>query len=230
MHSSLQKALITSTFALVAGCMSAKTPKEIVPEQTLSIRVCDQAQVPNAVLRLTTAEADRLFRTAKLRILWRQPSAESPEDRGTDMTSAAFFRQPDRRSYLVVRLLRGTPATVFPGALGYALPFARRGAHVVIFYDRVETLTQRVNIPAYVILGHALAHEIAHVLLGSSQHATGGLIAAQWTPANWRLASAGLLAFRREEIEGIRAGLRRFQFPEPIRNRELAMASSAASQ
>jgi hypothetical protein len=69
-------------------------------------------------------------------------------------------------------------------------------------------LTQRVNVPAYVMLGHALTYEIAHVLLGSSQHATGGLMTARWTPATWRRASAGLLVFRHEEIERIRTGLR----------------------
>jgi hypothetical protein len=214
MNSSLRIASLTSTLALTAGSLCGKAPTETAPAQRLSIRLYDQAQVPNRVLRLATAEADRLFRAARFRIAWDQPSAESAEDRGTDMTSAAF-RQADARSYLVVRLMRRTPATVFPGALGYALPFAHMGAHVLIFYDRVEALTQRVNTAGYVILGHALAHEIAHVLLGSSQHATGGLMEARWTPARWRLASAGLLTFRGEEIECIRAGLRRFQSPEP---------------
>jgi hypothetical protein len=229
MNTSLRTASLTSTLVLMTGSLSAKAPAEIAPAQTLTIRLYDQAQVPNTVLRLATAEADRLFRAARLRIAWDQPSAESAEDRGADMTSPAF-RQPDGRSYLVVRLMRRTPATMVPDALGYALPFGRTGAHVLIFYDRVEALTQRVNTAAYIILGHALTHEIAHVLLGSSQHAIGGLMQARWTPASWRLASAGLLAFRREEVEGIRAGLQRFQSPEPPRSREALLASSAASQ
>src|SRR5438270_10543401 len=123
MNSSLRIASLTSTFALMAGSLSGKTPAAIAPAQTLSIRLYDQAHVPNTVLRLATAEADRLFRAARFRITWNRPSAESAEDQGTDMTSAAFA-QPDRRSYPVVRPMRRTPATVFPGALGYALPFA----------------------------------------------------------------------------------------------------------
>jgi hypothetical protein len=228
MNSSLRIASLTS-FALIAGSVSGKTPTEIAAAQTLSIRLYDQAQVPNPVLRLATAEADRLFRAARLRIVWDERSAESAADRGTDMTSAAF-RQADGRTYLVVRLMRRTPATVFPGALGYALPSAQRGAHVLIFYDRIETLTQLMNTAADVILGHALAHEIAHVLLGSSEHTTGGLMEARWTPASWRLASAGLMGFRREEIGLLRAGSRRLQSREPIRNREVMLAPSAASQ
>jgi hypothetical protein len=228
MNSSLRIASLTS-FALIAGSLSGKTPTEIAAAQTLSIRLYDQAGVPNAVLHLATAEADRLFRAARLRIAWNQPSTESVEDRGTDMTSAAF-QEADNRNYLVVRLMRRTPATVFPGALGYALPFAHRGAHVLIFYNRIEALTQRVNTAADVILGHALAHEIAHVVVGSSEHSRGGLMEARWTPATWRLASAGLLSFRREEIALIRTGSRRFQAREPIRNREVVLASFAVSR
>ena len=230
MNSSLRRALLTSTLTLLAGALHGKTTSATSPAaQMLSIRLYDEAKVPNPVLRLATSEAERLFHAARLRILWNQPLAESEADRGTDMTSSAF-RQPNNRGYIVVRLMRRTSATVFPGALGYALPFAYTGAHVVIFYDRVEALTHRVNTAAYVILGHAMAHEIAHVLLGSSEHSEGGLMGARWTPADWRLASAGLLAFRREEIECIHAGLRRFQSPGPIRNRELALAASAPSQ
>src|SRR5690348_12406630 len=157
MNSSLRTALLTSI--LMAGALHGKTASEMAPAQRLSIRLYDEAQVPNRVLHAATDEADRLFRAARFRITWDQPSTESAEDRGTDMTSAAF-RQPDGRSYLVVRLIRRMPLTVFPAALGYALPFAHRGAHVLIFYDRVEALTQRVTTAGYVILGHALAHEI----------------------------------------------------------------------
>jgi hypothetical protein len=229
MNSSLRIASITGTLALMTGSLPGKTPNKIDPAPTLSIRLYDQAQVPNTVLRLATAEADRLFRPTGFRIAWNHRLAESAEDRGTDMTSPAF-RQAGSRGYLVVRLTRRTRASVFPGALGYALPFAHTGAHVLIFYDRVEALAQPVNTAAYIILGHALAHEIAHVILRSSRHATVGLMEARWTPASWHLASAGLLAFRRDEIESMRAGLRQFQSLEPIRNRELAPASSAASQ
>jgi hypothetical protein len=229
MNISLQKALLTSTLALLASALHGKTASETNPAQMLPIRLYDEAHVPNPELRLATSEAERLFRAARLRIVWDQPLAESEEDRGTDMTSPAF-RQLDDRRYIVVRLMRRTPAAVFPGALGYALPFAHTGAHVLIFYDRVDALTHCVNTAAYVILGHAMAHEIAHVLLGSSKHSKGGLMEARWTPADWRLAAAGLLAFRREEIEYIGARFGPSNFRGPIRDRELALTSSHPSQ
>jgi hypothetical protein len=111
-----------------------KSGSEIAQPQTLSIRLYDQAHVPIAVLRSAITEANRLFRAAGVRVIWEQPSAEPAEDQGTDMTGAAF-RQPDDRGYIAVRLMRRTPATAFPGALGLALPFAHIGAHVLIFMN-----------------------------------------------------------------------------------------------
>jgi hypothetical protein len=140
----------------------------------------DQANVPAETLTCAKAEATRLFRAAGIRIAWERPSSEAPEDRGIDMTSPACQRSDNHR-YIVVRLQRRTPANICVGALGFALPFAHTGAHVSIFYDRVEALVQSVNIAAYVILGHAMAHEIGHVLLGSSEHSEGGLMQGCWT-------------------------------------------------
>jgi hypothetical protein len=78
---------------------------------------------------------------------------------------------------------------------------AQTGVQASVFYDRIEALRARVNLELYVILGHAMAHEIGHVLLGSREHATGGLMQANWNPATWRLASAGLLNFSPKEAK-----------------------------
>jgi hypothetical protein len=225
MNSSLRLALIVNTFALMAGSVSGKTGTGIGPAQTLSIRLYDEAQASPRVLHSATDEANWLFRAARIRISWECPSPESPEDQGTDMSSSAF-QQPDTRRYIVLRLMGRTPASILPGALGYALPFAHTGAHVLIFYDRVEALARNLNETTYVVLGHAMAHEIGHVLLGSSEHASGGLMQARWTAATWRLASAGLLAFRREEAELMSAGLQRFEGRHQLPVQQPTLASS----
>lgn len=213
MSSSLQIAVFAGTLALLAGSASGKTGETSAAEQQMvSIRLYDKAQVPAAVLRSAMPEAARLFRRADIRITWERLSAEVPQDQGTDMTAAAF-QQPDNRPYLVVRLIRHTPATVFPGALGYSLPFAHHGAHVLIFYDRVEPLAQQVDTAVDVILAHGIAHELGHVLLHSSEHSNSGMMQARWTPASWHRASEGLLAFRGEEIERMHARLQQCQSP-----------------
>lgn len=223
MNSSLQKAWGAVALALLAGSLAAKTGRDADQEQALWVRIYDQAGVPKAALAAATVETGRLFRAAGVRISWQQPAMEWPKDVGTDMTAAAF-RQPNDRPYLVIRLTRRTPATTAPGALGYSLPFAHRGAHVVIFYDRIEVLTRSGNLPESVVLGHAMAHELGHVLLGSSEHTSGGLMQASWTVAAWRLASAGLIGFDRAERKRVRASVPKVQVVDPVPPREVFMS------
>jgi hypothetical protein len=206
MNGSLRVALVFTAFAVIVGSAFGEGRKDIASGQSLSIHLYDEAHAPARVLQSAIGEASRLFGTTRMQIGWECPSTEVAEDRGTDMTSARF-QQPDTRGYIVVRLLKRTANSIFPGALGYALPFAHSGAHVLIFYDRVEALTRGLNQATYIILGHAIAHEIGHVLLGSSEHTIEGLMQARWTPATWRLASAGLLAFSREESARMVAGV-----------------------
>ena len=139
----------------------------------------------------------------------------------------ASSQSSDERPYLVVRLMRGMPASALPGALGFALPFARTGAHVTLFYDRVESLIRSGSAVSYVILGHALAHEIGHVLLGSSEHTTSGLMQGYWNTSSWHLASAGLLAFRREEAQRLGAGVVKIQARHRQPQHGFVFASSA---
>jgi hypothetical protein len=230
MNRSLQSAFVASALALLSASAFGKTGHEIRPEPALSIHLYNQAQAPTGVLHSATAEAARLFRPAGIRITWEEPSVEAPEDQGIDMSdtrSAASAKSPNQRPYLVVRLMRGMPARVFPHTLGFALPFARTGAQVTIFYDRVETLTRDTGTASHVILGHALAHEIGHVLLGSLEHSPSGLMQACWKPASLRLASVGLLAFYPEQAERMSAGLERFQARHPLPEHEPALAWSA---
>src|SRR5581483_4007406 len=80
-------------------------------------------------------------------LAWEQPTVESAEDRGTDMAAAPLNQLP-KRPYLLIRLVRGIPASAVPGALGYFLPFAANGTYVIMFGDRVETLArERITPP-----------------------------------------------------------------------------------
>jgi hypothetical protein len=225
MESSLSIVFVAMTLAPLASSSFGKTRTQTAPDQTISIRVYDQAEISAGTLNSALDEASRLFRTAGIRINWEQPAVAPPEDGGIDMSSAASLK-PEQRCYIVIRLLRRTPARVFPGALGFALPFNSSGAHISIFYDRVDGIARSINSVSYVVLGHALAHEIGHVLLGSSEHSIGGLMQGHWTEASWRLASVGLLTFRRDEAKRMSAGLRRFQGPYVVPGHESMVASS----
>jgi hypothetical protein len=183
---------------LIAPCLVVAGSRSVAPLREVSVRLYTATPIPPATLSLAIEQAQLLFRSAGLRIVIKQPAVEAHEDQGIDMTSAAF-RQPTARPHLVLRLIAGMPAHVLPDSLGYALPYARIGAHAIIFYDRVDALSTSKGMPDYLILGYAITHELGHVLLSSREHSIGGVMQERWTAQTWRLASAGLLAFRPDE-------------------------------
>lgn len=207
----LQKTLFVAWIlsATVAGA-NGKPKSQIDMEHTICIRLYNQAAVPSATLKWATVDATRIFANSGINVIWAQPATEVPEDRGTDMSSAPLPGTQPGRPYIALRILPRTAGSILPGALGFALPFAQAGAHVILFYDRVEATARSQNVTPYVVLGYAMAHEIGHVLLRSSEHSTGGLMQACWNQTTWRLATAGLLAFLTEQKQRIRTSALRF--------------------
>src|SRR5262245_52400713 len=68
-----------------------------------------------------------------------------------------------------------TPALLLPGALAYAMPF--EGTQITVFYDRVKDRPG----PVSGVLGHVIAHEVAHILQGQVRHSESGIMKAHWT-------------------------------------------------
>ena len=57
------------------------------------------------------------------------------------------------------------------------------------------------------ILGHAIAHEVGHVLLGTNGHSVGGLMRARWGRAEWQTVAAAHLAIAPADAEKMAASL-----------------------
>lgn len=73
----------------------------------------------------------------------------------------------------------------------------RAGSLATIYLDRVSALAARCDVDVNVLLGRAIAHEIGHLLLGTSAHAVSGLMRSAWSfdairhdrPAAWAFTS-----------------------------------------
>jgi len=116
-------------------------------------------------------------------------------------------RQADSRSYLAAVIARSVPADYFPGALGYALPDAEIGVNATVFYDRIERFSESGAMPGEIdlpsLLGYAMAHEIGHVLLGTTGHSPDGIMKARWSQADFQVGGLRFMKFtalQREEI------------------------------
>lgn len=73
----------------------------------------------------------------------------------------------------------------------------RAGSLATIYLDRVSALAAHCDVDVSVLLGRAIAHEIGHLLLGTSAHAVSGLMRSAWSfdairydrPAAWTFSS-----------------------------------------
>ena len=116
-------------------------------------------------------------------------------------------KKEDGRTTIIIRLTDKAPHDVSKKALAYALPFAREGVRVTVFYDRFEAFTRNQPYFAGIVFGYILAHEIAHVLAQTDSHALTGLMRASWTIADLSSMRTRLLGFTPEDARFIRVAL-----------------------
>ena len=175
--------------------------------QNLTIRLYNLANAPARTIDQASAVAGQMLAQAGVAVTWEVGSLDSVEGRLTDMSSSATMT--DTRDYLVASVVKGTPATFAPGALGYSLPLAGQGAHATIFYERVEklSLSLQVGPDTGMLLGAAIAHEIGHVLLGSTEHSAEGIMKARWGTPEFRKLACKDLRFASMDATRLRTGV-----------------------
>jgi len=174
--------------------------------QPVAIHVYDLAGVSSRDLHEATEEAGRILATAGVEAVWQFGPADTPEAHEVDShaaTPGARNQPRDPRDYLVLRMVRDVPERALPGALGISFPDALTGVHASIFYDRIERVSKTGDVALATMLGHAMAHELGHVLLGSTEHSAGGIMKARWGKSDYQQASMGLMTFSALERNAI---------------------------
>jgi hypothetical protein len=74
-----------------------------------------------------------------------------------------------------------------------------KGCYADLFYEPIQQLQEETHVSPSVILGHAMAHELGHLLLGTSSHSPNGLMRSHWTGEDLANASKGNLRFTWEQ-------------------------------
>ncbi|HEY3835385.1 MAG TPA: hypothetical protein VGL72_02385 [Bryobacteraceae bacterium] len=96
------------------------------------------------------------------------------------------------------------PNEFHPGALAYARPFLDEGRQIEIFSGRI------LHGPGHNdggILGHVMAHEIAHVLEGMDRHSSEGVMKPRWTSRDYARMAVRPLEFTPMDADLIHQGL-----------------------
>ena len=131
--------------ALASALVQAEEP--LTPVERV-VTVCLTGG-PGAVIRTPSkAMASKMFAAIGVTVNWREGLRDCPPQG------------------IFLSLTEETPAALFPGALGYSLPY--EGSHIRLFYDRIAHDRPPILVPA--LLAHVMVHEITHMLQGISEH------------------------------------------------------------
>jgi hypothetical protein len=169
--------------AVMAAMVGISVPANAVPADERQVMVCI---APTADIRLENRAktiSSGIFAGIGVKIQWH------------DLRNCP-------RERIVITFSTETPASLMPGALAYALPY--EGTHIVVLYDRLRKKPGNVSI----LLGHVIAHEVAHILQGLVRHSESGVMKAQWTGADYQQMTWEPLRFTDHDVLLIHRGLR----------------------
>lgn len=170
----------------------------------ISVLVINPARVPDDTLFAALDKTRRIFLGTGVRLIWLTPPVSSRQQAGfTDS-------RPDSADTLVLRIIsRPLNRTASPDALGFAVVGGDDPKYASVFRDRVFGATHRGRYSEAMLMGHAIAHELGHLLLGTSAHTQYGLMAGRWRTNELNRAEVGLLQFSPDEAVRLRSESRR---------------------
>ena len=113
------------------------------------------------------------------------------------------FCQANAAHAIFVNYSHDTPKDRNPGALASARPY--EGVHFEVFYDRM--MEYRSDIARTRVLGHVLAHEIAHILQAIARHSTTGVMKPFWSDLDIHQMQIIPLRFTELDAELIHDGI-----------------------
>lgn len=184
--------------------MWAETPE---PQLKLGVRTYNYAAVPGDILREGEQHAAEIFHRAGIDLAWIEcPLAPSEVDKfpacapGTGAPAVTLKILPESM------------------AAGFGLPLKNFGVTLqhhasFVFYNRVQ-LANLGGLSEPVVLGHIIAHELGHLLLGEGSHADNGIMMEDLRVRNFRDAEKGTpLTFSKAQAKRMRARMLGGSFP-----------------
>ena len=141
------------------------------PLDPVRVRVYRSTHLRGDALRLALGVAEATFSAAGIQVVW------TVCEPGECLTPPA----PTERLVRLVRLHRGQPH--HQRCLGDALIDSQQqsGGLATVYVDQVLDVARRLDIDRGTLLGHTIAHEIGHLLLGSITHGASGLMREVWS-------------------------------------------------
>ncbi len=165
------------------------------------------ARIDSEALAGAKTEAARILNRAGVEVRWVAcPMAAAEVDR---YPACSGLPEPVG---LVLRIRPAAPAAALvgrPQVFGYALlpKDGGFGTYADVYAGGADLLTKGNESLHTAILGHLMAHELGHLLLGTASHSAAGIMHVPWSGAELGFAAQGRLLFAKIEAERMRANL-----------------------
>jgi len=186
-------ALYFLPYTVLCVAQTSTTAEISIANPAIRIRVYNLAKVSPKILNEAEQETARIFGAAGIETAWQEcPCSGSLGGR-------------DFMLRIVPRLFGSTRNPFQEDNLGFAAVDGDGGILATVFYHRVEARTRGGNTSK--LLGHAIAHEIGHLLLGSRAHTDRGIMRAYWSRDYLKIIHRGQLLFTTEQVNLIRTHL-----------------------
>jgi hypothetical protein len=170
--------------------------------EAVAIRIQDYADSPPATLEEAALQAARLLGKAGIQTRWSICGPRLPA------TPSCGQRPAPCELRLQILSARHGRSIAPASSLGFAvLPNdGELGSLAGVLYERVQREAAATIATTPEVLGYVAAHEIAHLLLGSSVHPRSGIMAARYQPRDLDRAAQGQLGFTSQEAQRLREG------------------------
>ena len=193
---------------LLSCCLEAQTyanaPQTVAIEVVLKVVLYDDVKLPKKILAQSVDETTRILQKAGVTTTW----ITCKSSKWTILPSVTC-EDPDGMRHLSLRIVpRAWRAS--DSIFGVAfLSENGSGVYGDVFYDSVEKLHRDWGASVPRVLGHVMAHELGHLLLGSNAHSRDGIMRPSWHADELQRASKGTLLFLPEQAQFIRQRLSR---------------------
>jgi hypothetical protein len=177
--------------------------------RSIAVEFCDLGHLPPDVSQAAQRQLLRTFKGIGVGVRIARCGERLPHD---SFHVAIVMVPPNSRG----------PAGVPSIALGALSLSLERDPIVWIYFQRIERVAHRAAVDRAIVLGHVMAHEIAHALLPVAGHAKNGLMRATWGSANLVEAVQGQLRFSVDEAAAIRNRLK----PSPATGDSIVAATA----
>jgi hypothetical protein len=208
-----------------AGGRKVDAMHTVMAALLLTVRLYSVVALPDADRQTATRVAAGILKSAQVDVRWLD-CRERPA-RGQEVADCLTPPGPDS---VIVRFVTATsrPSGLVHGdTLGdaYVDTVAAAGSLATVYADRATAMAKSAGVDAGTLMGRVAAHEIAHLLIGTSTHPPTGLMRAQWSTAQLQRGALRDWQLSRADAARVRTGMLRRTAHGPLASdRQAAVA------